>query len=84
MEEETQENHSPKVSVTVPERYFPRWLREDSKINRLKLRYDLIKESLPYVTALVTLVLALVFCREALIFVILTVLTLLYRRKKRG
>jgi hypothetical protein len=84
MDEETQVNRAPKVSVTVPEKYFCQWLREDSKTNRLKLRYDLTKESLPYVTVLFTLVLTSIVYREALIVVVPAVVTLiLHHLKKR-
>jgi hypothetical protein len=74
MQDEGQESHSAKISVTVPEKQFGQWLKEESKTTRLKIRCDLTKESLPYVTALLIVVLTTFVPREALIAVVSPVL----------
>jgi hypothetical protein len=79
MEEETRLD----PIANVPERYFPQWLREQSKTERLKLRYDLAKESVPHISALFVYALTLIFCKEALI-VVLPIVTWILRKKHLG
>ena len=84
MQDETNLDRRPSVNVTVPGKYFRQWLKEDSETARRKMRYDLAKESLPYVTWLFTVVLTSIVYREALIAVVPSALTLiLHYIKKR-
>jgi hypothetical protein len=84
MQDERQISAGTNISVTVPEKHFSQWLKEESKTTRLKIRCDLTKESFPYITVLLILALTSIVYREALIGVVPTVLTwTLHNLKKR-
>lgn len=85
MQVNTQLSHTDRdITVAVPEKHFLRWLHEESKITRSGFRYDLAKECLPYVTALLMLVFTGLFYPTALIGVGPTLIGwIVYALKKR-
>jgi hypothetical protein len=70
VQDESQIRNGAKVTVTIPEKLFSQWLKEDSKTTRLKIWCDLAKESFPYITVLLIIVLTIFVYREALIAVV--------------
>lgn len=55
------------ASVAIPERFFLKVLRTQSDIALRRMRYDLVKECLPYCTALLMLAIVSFVYKEALI-----------------
>ena len=73
------------LGTTVPQKHFLKWMHEQSSITKLKLRYDLAKESLPYFTALLMLIFTGIVYREALIGVAPTLFAwIIHSLKKRA
>lgn len=62
------------ASVDIPKRFFLKVVQIQSDITVLKMRYDLARESLPYVTALLMMIFTGLVYKEALIGVAPTLL----------
>jgi len=78
-------NITSQIYVNVPERDFSKWLREESRNTRLRIRCDFVIASLPYLTVVVILLLTSIVYRQALIGLAPTlVIWLLRNPKNRG
>jgi hypothetical protein len=85
MEQKVNSIPAASTAISVPEKHFLKWLNEQSRIARLKLKYDLAKESLPYITALLMLIFTGLVYREALIGVAPTLFAwIIHALKKRS
>lgn len=84
MEEATQIDHGPKVSVTVPEKYFCRWLEVGLETTRLEIRHDFRIEILASIIVVFTLLLTVAFCPAALIVVAPTILNWIRRNRRKS
>jgi hypothetical protein len=82
MQSEFGSRQNRQISVTVPEKHFNNWLREQSKITRLSIRCDVVKASFPYLTVVLILLFTSVVYREALVGLAPTLVVWLLRNLK--
>jgi hypothetical protein len=70
-------------TITVPEKYFLKWLNTQSSIARLKIWCDLVKEALPYLTMFLVFLLVIIFPRPEVVAMGATLIALAFRISKK-
>jgi len=72
-----------KLTVTVPEKHFLKWHKEESNIARSKLRYEFAKEALSHITLITIFLLTAIIYPVALIGIVPTLLHFVFKTMKK-
>jgi hypothetical protein len=78
-----EENDNKQYSVTVPEKHFPKWLQDQTRIAELKIRYDFRKEALPHFTVITIFLLTALIYPVALVGIVPTLLHFVFKTMRK-